>query len=82
MLHEKWFIHLFNRAGIFTDRGGDRTEPNRAAIEFLDDRFEQTGIHVIESEMIDVVELQRGLCHLQGNAAIRTHLRVVTHATQ
>src|ERR1051326_8513853 len=43
---------LFDRILLLVNRSRDRAEPNRAAVELLDDRQQQFSIHLIETIQI------------------------------
>src|SRR5436190_1083826 len=58
-LDQKRFVDVFDRVLLFADRGGDRVEADRTAPELVDDRAEQLAIALVESVLVDAVQLQR-----------------------
>src|SRR5262249_28352773 len=82
LLHQERLLALLERSPIFADGGGDRRESHRAPVELLDDRLQDAGIHVVESELIDVESFEgfrRDGCRDRSAGA---HLGVVPHPLQ
>src|SRR5437764_14064427 len=59
VLDEERLVDLLERPHIFADGGGDGADADRSAVELLDDGLEDARVHVIESELIDLEQLQR-----------------------
>src|SRR3982751_2624420 len=59
VLDEERLVDFLERARILADRGGDGADADRPAVELLDDGLEDARVHVVESELIDLEELQR-----------------------
>src|SRR5256885_13978108 len=77
VLNEERLVHLLDGRGILADRGANVVESDRSTLEFLDDRLEDSRIHVVEPELVHVdypEELRRDLL---GYHAIRLHLGVI-----
>src|SRR5438093_3983093 len=80
LLHQERLVDLLERPRILTDRRGDRLHADGSALEHLDDRLEDAGVHVVEPELVYVEPLQRFAGHGRGDFAAGTHLRVIAHA--
>jgi len=69
LLHEERLIHFFDSSFIFADGSSYCLHSNRAAFEFLNDCLENSGIHVVETELIDVEKTERILRYIARDAA-------------
>ncbi|CAM2144510.1 hypothetical protein PT2222_160067 [Paraburkholderia tropica] len=74
--------HVLDRVALLADRGGEVVHAHRAAVELVENRFEQLAVHQVEAHGIDVEHAQRGVGDLRGDRAIGLHFGVVAHATQ
>ncbi len=59
-----------------------RADAHRTAAELLDDRPQQFAIDFVESVLVDLEQLQRGVGDVERDRAGRPHLRVVADATE
>src|SRR5690349_13674786 len=82
VLHEEGLVHLLDRELVLADCRGDGLHAHGAAIELLDDGLEDAGVHVVESELVDIEHGERRIGELARNAAVPLHLRVVAYAAQ
>src|ERR1051325_2182543 len=80
ILDEERFVDLYNRGWILGDRRGDRVHADRSALEFLDDRSQYPGVHVVEAEDVDLEQLERLTRDRSGAPAVVTHLREIANA--
>ena len=64
------------------ERHGQRIQSHRAALELVDDRLQDAGVHCVEAVFVDVEELQRLAHHLHLEDAVRAHLGEVADAPQ
>ena len=64
------------------DRGGDRLDADRAAVELLDDRAQDLVVDLVQPQLVDVETAQRLARDVSGDHAVRPHLGVVAHAPQ
>src|SRR6478752_6167693 len=76
------FVDIHDRIGFFTGGGGKRLNPNRTAIELVDDRNENTAVNVVESKLVDIQHLERAHGNIARDLAITMNLRVVTNSLQ
>src|SRR5215471_12184666 len=81
-LQQVWLIHILNRLGVFAGAGCQCIQPNRPAVELLDDRQQQIAVGLIETDMINLQRVQRRLSDFARNHAIGLHLGIVTHALE
>src|SRR5262245_46126055 len=51
--------HIFQRALVLADRGGERVEPDRPAREPIEDRVDHEPIEPVEARSVDVEPLER-----------------------
>src|SRR5678816_1038246 len=82
ILHEKRLVHFFDRSFILADSSRDCLHADWTAIEFLDDRLENSCVHVVEAELIDVEQLESFLCDIACDVAACFHLREIANASQ
>src|SRR5262245_25237921 len=54
VLYEEGLVYLFDCRHVLTDRRADVVEADRSAVEFLDDRLENSRIHVVETKLVHV----------------------------
>src|SRR5512147_29074 len=79
LLDQKRFIHIFEGVLFFVERGRKRIEPNRSALELVDNCQQQLPVHVIKPFFIHL-ESFHGTCHKGGsNDAVTLHLSKVPH---
>ena len=64
-LQQVWLVHILNRLRVFTRAGGQRIQPDRAAIELLDDRQQQVAVGLIEADMVDLQRIQGRLSYFR-----------------
>src|SRR5688572_3043538 len=81
LLKQKWLIDFFNRVRFLTNRSGNRTQSNRAAIEFLDYRAQDTMIDLIQSKFVNTFKIKCLVCYLLIDFTVGANLGIVTHAT-
>ena len=81
LLQQIRLVHLFERALFFADRGRDGLDPDRAAVELFDDRFQQQDVHAVEAGGIDL-QIERGAGDLLRDDRLVLDLGVVAHAAQ
>src|SRR5437868_13242368 len=77
LLHQERLVHFFERAGVLPHGGGDGGESHRAPVELLDDRLEDTPVHVVETELVYVQALEGLPRYLRRDLAAGAHLGVV-----
>src|SRR5512143_97136 len=53
VLDEEGLVHFFDRVRVLADCRADRVESDRTALELLDDRLDDSRVHVVEAERID-----------------------------
>ncbi len=61
LLDEERLDHVFERAALFADGGGDALDADRAAVELLDDREQELAIERVEALRIDFEHVERGV---------------------
>src|SRR3989475_1954459 len=59
LLHQERLVHLLERPRVLAHGGADRLQSHGAALELLDDRLQDAGVHVVQSELVHVEPLQR-----------------------
>jgi len=82
VLDQEWFIHLFDGPGVFPEGRGNGAESNGAPVEFLDDGAEQSAVHVVQPEVIDIEQRESRLCYDAVYGAICTYLGVIAYTAQ
>ena len=82
VLHEKGLVDLLDRVGIFADGRTDRAHAHRPAVELLDDRAQDSRIHLIEPELVHVEHRERLARDVECDVPLGLHLRIVPHAAQ
>src|SRR5205823_2636814 len=69
-------------AGVLAHGGGDGGESHRTPVELLDDRLEDTPVHVVETELVYVQALEGFPRYLRRDLAAGAHLGVVADPLQ
>src|SRR5687767_11829684 len=82
VLHEKGLVHFLDRTCVFTYSSRDGRHADGTSVELLDDRFQDSGVHVIQAELVDVEQLKRVLRDVSSDAATRLDLRVVSNPAE
>ena len=59
MLDQVGLDHVFDRVALFADGRGQAVDAHRAAIELVDDGFEQLAVHQVQALRIDFEHGQR-----------------------
>ncbi len=75
------FIDIFDGVFFFTDGRRNGVDADRATPKFFDDRQEQLTIDLIESETIDIGQIQTVTGDLEIDAALGPHLGEIQHTT-
>ncbi len=82
VLNQVGFDHVFNRVAFFTDGGSQAVQPDRAAVEFVDDGVEQLAVHDVQAGRVNVQHGQGAVRDVLGDLAARLDLGIVAHAAQ
>src|SRR5438552_2779982 len=82
ILHEERLVHFLDRFDIFAYGSRYRSNADRPAIELLDDRLEYACVHIVQTKLIDIEQLQRFTCNIFSDASCSADLCVVTNASQ
>src|SRR5690242_1433734 len=82
MLYQEGLVHFLDRRRVLADRGADVVQTDGTTLELLDDRFENSRIHVVEAELVDVDHAKKLGSDVLCDYAIGLHLRVVAYASQ
>src|SRR3954471_665999 len=82
VLDEERLIHFLERARVLADGGGYCADADRSALELLDDGLEDSRVHVVEPELIDLEQLQRVGGDLAIDFPAGLHLGEVADASQ
>src|SRR4051812_37130798 len=82
VLYQERLVTFLERARVFSYCGCDRGHTNRTALELLDDRLENSRVHIVEPELIDLEQLQRVSRNFAIDASARAHLRKIANAAQ
>lgn len=80
-LHEIRLADIFDGRSLFADSGRNSVDPDRTAIEFMNDRLQDLIIQIIKSDLIDMKRSQR-LCGNIRRDRAPLHLRKVSDALQ
>src|SRR6185437_14047818 len=56
-LHKKRFVDFFQRLRLFRQRGGQRAEPNRSTVIFLDNRQQKPPVNLIKPVLVHFQQL-------------------------
>src|SRR5437667_12107695 len=59
LLHEERLVHLFERARILADGGGNGSEADRPSLELLEDGLPDPADHVVEAVFVVIEPLAR-----------------------
>ena len=78
-LHEIRLADIFDGRALFADSGRNGVDPDRTAIEFMNDRLQDLIIQIIKSDLIDMKRSQRLRGNIRRDRA-PLHLRKVSHA--
>ena len=73
---------LLDGLALLTDRDRQRGEADRAAAEPPAQRVEHGPVEPVEAELVDLVELERGVRDLEGDDAVGADLGVVADPAQ
>ena len=79
LLDQKGLQHILNGAAFLAYRRRQIVHPDRATIEFLDNRQQQFAIQHVEAVDIHIQHIQCPLGHLGTDLAIGLDLGIVTH---
>src|SRR6185369_3146362 len=71
-------VDFFDSVGVFAERGGERVDADRPALESFDERDEQAPVHRVEAGGIDAEHVEAGGRDVARDAARRLDLGVVT----
>src|SRR5690606_8101415 len=77
VLAQEGLIDLLECARILADRYGQRVEPHGPAVELLDERAQDPGIHLVKAILVDVQDLEGGVSHLGSDHTPCPHLCIV-----
>lgn len=80
-LHEIRLADIFDGRALFADSGRNGVDPDRTAIELINDRLQDLIIQIIKSDLIDMKRSQR-LCGNIRRDRAPLHLRKVSDALQ
>src|SRR5581483_10173382 len=75
-------VDFLDRVGLFGYRGGNRAEAYRTAPVLLENREHDLLVNIVEAEAVHFKQVQGGLGHFAGDAAIGADLRVIAHAAE
>ena len=70
-------VHFFERARFFADRDRERTQTHRSAIKFVDERFDDPLVPLIETIAIDLQHRQRAIGQVGGDFSIGFYLHKI-----
>ena len=74
---EKGFVNLFQSRSIFANGNRQGRKSDRAAVEFVNHRFEETGVHFVETVLIDLDHDECGFGNLGSDFSVGTDLSVI-----
>ena len=58
-LEQVRLVDVLDRVRLLADRGGERREADRAAVELLDDRPQQRAVDALEPALVDLEQVER-----------------------
>ena len=58
-LEQVRLVDVLDRVRLLAERDGERREPDRAAVELLDDRAQEVAVDPLEPELVDLEQLER-----------------------
>ena len=82
LLDQKRLGDVLERAAFLAERCRQAVDPDRAAVEALDDGGEELAVEVVEALTVYLEQIERCICNRLLDAAIGAHLGVVAHAAQ
>ena len=82
LLQQIRLVDVFQGARIFGESRCQRGKPHGFAVETYREEFEDPVVGCIETERIDLEELEGLGCDLFGNRAIAAYLRPIAHALE
>ena len=81
-LDKERLVDFFDRVGLFRKRRRQGVQANRPTLVFLNDGQQQATIDFVESMLIDLQHLQRGLCRNFVDIACSANLRVIANTSK
>jgi len=82
LLDEKGLDDIFERPALLPDGGRDAVDADGTSVEALDDGGQELAVESIESQGIDLQQVERRIGDALIDAAIRFHLGVVADSAQ
>ena len=82
MLNEEGLDHVFKRAAFLTDCGRQTVDTDRSTLKLFDDGGEQLAIEHVESDRIDLEQVERCNGQRRRNGSVTLDLRVIAGASQ
>src|SRR2546428_13840936 len=67
-------MHVLDRLGLLRQRYRYGVEPDRAALELLDERLQQPAVERLEADGVDVEHREGGACGLDRRASVAAYL--------
>ena len=80
--NQVWLVYFLERAGFFADRHSKRIQTDWSAIEFVDQRFDDALVPLIEAIAIDLEHGQRAISQLCCDFSICLDLHVIAHPSE
>src|SRR5678816_289633 len=74
-LNEEGLVNVLDRVLLLVNSGGETVDPDRPAVELIDDRSQQLAIHFVEPVLVHLEQLQRVDRHGHRDAALCADLR-------
>src|SRR5205814_3777542 len=59
---------------LLADRGRDRVDADRPAVELVDDRLEHLAVDLVQAELVDLEQAERGPRDVERDLALGAHL--------
>jgi hypothetical protein len=79
-LHQVGLVYFFDGVFFFRERRRERSEPDRAAAVFVEQRQHQVAIHLVEAAFIHAEHFERFLSDRARDAPCRAHFGEVARA--
>jgi hypothetical protein len=82
LLQEVGLVDIANRVGLLADRGSQRIDSDRTAVELVDYRGEDRAVHLVEATRIDLEQFQRAQGHFARHYRRLIDLGEIPHPPQ
>src|SRR5258708_170115 len=81
-LDEVGLVDVLDSLRLLGQRGGDRVQSDRAALELQDQGLQQLAIHRLEADLVNFQHGKRLPCDLDGSPTVAAHLSEVADPAQ